>query len=88
MQAHWLIPFVPCAVGVNVTETAVPSTVPLAKTTPVVALTVRVETYLVGEKLVAQVLKLLKPDDCTISVTQVRALDAARTTSETLAFAV
>lgn len=85
---HWEIPFVPAAVGVNTAVTAVPSIVPPAVTTPSVAPTLKLVTYLVEVKELPQVSRLEKPEDCTISVTQVRALEAAKTTSDILAFAV
>ena len=85
---HWEIPFVPAAVGVNTAVTAAPSIVPLAVTFPSVAPTDNDVTYFVEVKELAQVSRLEKPEDCTISVTQVRALEAAKTTSDILAFAV
>lgn len=74
----------PEIVGVNVTVTASP-TLPEAVTTPVVALTVKDDTYFVAEKDVAQLSNADAPVDWTISVTQVRALLAAKTISDALA---
>lgn len=76
--------------GVSTTETASPSAVasPVTVITPVVPSIAMAETYLVATKDAAQVSRFDAPDDCTISVTQVRAELAASTTSETLAFFV